>query len=769
MIARMAVRLARSSGPEHRWRRVAVPLSAAVFVLLLLAGTSVVAMVQREAERVEQRTALIAAKPSDTDLNIAWGDDVWRAQQFLVVWVQPAGEGDTVLPPGMSKLPEPGQAAVSPALDSLAARYPSLAERYPDRRVLGMEGVQSGDELLAYVRMPEGRKLSGKLSGELSGVNPALRIGVFGPSSRAGVPFGLEPLTLTATVDEAVGGVLGFIVMPGLIVLVVGLAAASVSRDRRFEVMRWIGAPAGILTALSALETLLLAAPGIVGAALLWGLAAPRLERVPLVGHQAVRGDLALPWWLSLAILGIAVLSIGFVAILVSAVATSRRSSGAGGGPRPTRMQPAVSPLRVAPLGFALGLLAIGWPARGPAGGMLNLAGTVAAVIGVALVFPNVLKAIGACVARRGPLYAQIAGRSLEWDSLRAARPFLGIGAIMVVSLTSAGYTALARYYEAAEPMPSRGTQAVSVEWLDPRSEDPAKLANALDSGLTVPYDVGGHEEHGNSHGHGNSLVVGATCQQLAPYFAGQRCSPDAPYGLPSGLEQEVASKLAFAGERPGAEVRLVAANEVASTGGALVLDEGRPLGTLETRVREAAMRQLPAPYVTSPLASTSEVSPIVDWLVGGIAFAVVVLTIGCLVSLVDRLVSTRHHRRRLSGFGLSRRQLMALEAWQFAVPYSAVVVLGSFVGLLVCAFTIGISPTTPVPWSGIGLIIVAAVFVGAFGTCCAAFFGTLNGRNTPKQKGVAGEPQSDGTRRSEAAEAADTVDAERRERSVQT
>lgn len=263
MIARIATGLVRNPAPEHRWRRVAVPVSAAVFMLLVLAATSIVLMAQRETGRVERRTALLATEPSPTDLNLAARDDVWRSEQYLVVWIEPAANAKPVLPPGMERLPEPGEAVLSPALDRLASRHPGLAGRYPDYLVLGSEGVRSGDELFAYVRVPEGRTLPGDLAGDLSGETRAVRVRAFGSPTVTDPVFPLEPPLPVASVGEVVEGVLGLLVVPGLIVLTVGAATASGVRDSRFEMLRWIGAPERTLIALGVLETLILAVPGL--------------------------------------------------------------------------------------------------------------------------------------------------------------------------------------------------------------------------------------------------------------------------------------------------------------------------------------------------------------------------------------------------------------------------------------------------------------------------------------------------------------------------
>lgn len=704
MIARIAAGLAWNSAPEHRWRRVAVPVSAAVFMLLALAGSSVVLMVQRGAERVEQRAALLMKEPSPTDLLLTTGDDVWRGEQYPVVWIEPAGSAKPVLPPGVKRLPEPGQAVVSPGLDQLASDNPELAARYPDRLVLGTEGIRSGDELFAYVRVQEGRTLAG--------YKWAVRSRAFGTPSGAGRSFKLDPLLEPVPVVAVVQGVLGFLVVPGLIVLAVGLAAASGLRDRRFEVLRSLGAPGRMLAALAVLETMILAVPGLLAATVLWGLISPRLERVPLVGGDPVRGDLGLPWWLLAAELGAGIATTGLVAILVTVVRPRRGPA----RPRPTSGRATLTPLRVAPLGVALVAFTLGWSVRGPLGAMLNLGGIVAMIAGVPLVFPSVLRSIGAALGRLESVPASIAGRGLEWDPLRTARPFLGVATLVVIALASSGYIALARDVEAS-PTPAGGPQAVTVDWLDPRPDDPTRLADALGTGLVVPTRMDASA---------NTLAVGATCHRIVPYFPGTACNPDSQFELSSATERRLGQALGTAFTK----IQLAPADNVKVGGSALVLDDASS-EDLEGRAREAAMRILPAPYVSGSTSNALRESPLVAWIVGGIIVAVIALSVGCLVSLVDRLLGTRKHRRHLLNLGVSPRRLAALEAWRFAVPYGAVIAVGFSAGLAISALIV--LPDVSMPWYGIGITLGISAVIGLVGTASVAFFGARSVRENPE------------------------------------
>lgn len=727
-----------SSAPEHRLRRAVVPVSAAVFVLLVLVGSSIVAMAQRETERVEQRVALLAPEPSPTDLNLALGDDRWDDALFPVYWIEPAGDEPPVLPPGVERLPEPGGAVVSPALDRLASRHPTLAERYPDRSVLEPEGVQSGDELFAYIRVPEGRSLTGNLASNLSEDARAVRVRAFGPPSGEDVPYWLSSFSLTPSATVMAKGVIGFLVVPGLAVLAAGLATASGARSRRPDAPQSGVAARRTLDWPSLRQTLILASSGLAGGTILWGTVSPHVERVPVVGHYVLRGDLALPWWLLSAVLFASFVATVFVAIAV-AVATVFLQRKA---PRwRIAFGPAsIVPLYAVPLGVTLLAFALGWPV--PLGAMVTLYGIMSAVIGVLIALPVAVRAVGADLSRLSSPSASLAGRELERDPVRTASPFLGGAALVIVALSASAY--LAQYgHDEAFYSSSAEAQAVSVEWLDPRPEDLNRLAHAVGGGLVAPVGEGGptpHEhavghEHAHASGHDhqdeNALVVGVTCRRLAPYFSGAGCDSRSPFELPVRTERRLAETLAAATHDHGSEVRLAPAEDVAHSGRALALDEA-PLRVLEGRVRDAAMQTLPAPSVYSMLNNVKRPIPAVAWMAAGTTVGLVATMIGYLLWLFGRLLGPKE-RRLLARADISPLQLAAFEAWMFAAPYTAVVAIAFCAGLVVCALTIAVFPFAPIPWRGIGLTLGTVVFAGLVGTAGAALFGTRSLRKNPE------------------------------------
>ncbi len=580
---------------------------------------------------------------------------------------------------------------VSPALDRLASQYPELAARYPDHLVLRPEGVRSGDELFAYVHAPRGHPLRES--------DRALRVSGFGApsgsSNNAG--FGMQSRDQSFAIAA---GLAGFLILPGLILLTVGVATASDVRDQRFLVLEWIGARRRTLLLLALLETACLALPGILAGALLWELISPHLSEVPIVGHRVIPGDLTLsPGLLSGVVLACAVAT-GLLSIAVSRVRQRRNV----GGPRPDPGKALVTPLRVAPIVMAAVsfLVAQALPVR--FGGMVAIVGILLTIWGLPLLLPGILWAIGRALAGLDRALAFLAGRILEWDPIRVSRPLAGVAALAVIGLTGVGYLVLLHNTGPSAPT-GPSPSVVVVQWEVPRAGDAVRLRAALERGEVLPVRV--DEER-------NEVLVGATCPEIRPYFAGTGCEPGAPYRLsPQTVRRLVSSVPVIAYE--GASVRLVPRSTLSTSGAALVLDRS-PLATLDSRVRDVVMRLLPAPSVYSRLMFTPRTPPLVPWIVGGMYVALFVLALGCLVSLVDRLLSSRRRDRRLLSLGVTPRRLTLLEMCLFSIPYAVAALVAFLAGLGVCWLIVR-SIGAVMPWDEVGLAAVLAVFAGLLGS----------------------------------------------------
>jgi hypothetical protein len=331
----------------------------------------------------------------------------------------------------------------------------------------------------------------------------------------------------------------------------------------------------------------------------------------------------------------------------------------------------------------------------------------VAVIAGVPLVLPGVLSEAGAALGRIGPVTALVAGRGMEWDPVRTARPFAGGTAILVIALAGSGYLAFLRR---AEPSSSSGTapHAAIVQWLAPQPGDHARLADALGAGLVAPM----------REARDGTLVIGTTCPDLVRYFPGTSCRRAAPFALPTAMERSLVASLGLYGTK----IRLAAPSADAASGTALVLDSA-PTELLQERVQIAATRLLPAPTVVSRLTWVLKESPLVAWISGGVLAALIALAVGSLVSMIDRLLATRVHRRHLLALGLGEHRLIAIETWLFAAPYGASIVIGFLAGLALCAMIVD-RAGADMPWSAVQLVLGIAVAGGLMGTAGVALIG---------------------------------------------
>jgi hypothetical protein len=463
-----------------------------------------------------------------------------------------------------------------------------------------------------------------------------------------------------------------------------------------------------------------------VGAAVLWAIVTPQVEELPLLDYRVVGGDLVVPPWL-LAAEFLAAMALSAGGSVAAATVRRRRPT-----PRPTDEGSALSRLALLPPAGAVVAFVLAALVGGDAAPRLNALGITLAVAGIPLMLPALLRAVGELVGRSRAVALSLAGSAMTWDPRRLARPFMGLGALVVVALVAAGYTAL-MLHSSAEGRPSGDAQAVSVEWGEPRPGDLARLDAELDTGLVVPFQRASGHHHGttsgnatgdggHAHGAGEAakLALGASCPSLAAYVHALRCDPADPYALPGVAEVRLATALDVAASASAPSIRLVPRSRLERSGAAFTLDDSS-LRALDERTRAAAMTALPAPRVESAIDREPVPSPLVGWIGAGGTVAAIALSIACLLSLVDRLLADRQQHRHLLNLGISPSQMTGLAGALFAVPYAVMSAFGLATGLVICFMLL--DPGVPVPWSAIAATVGATLAVGALGTGLVAAY----------------------------------------------
>lgn len=663
-------------------------------------------MEHRESQREVQRTAVEAEEPSSSDLFLVYGFDVWRNEEYTVAWIDPAGNSKTVLPPGMTRLPRPGEAFVSPALDRLASQEPDLAARYPNRSVLGVEGVRSGGELFAYVRIREDRSFTG--------VELAERASRFGPlPSSEGRYSNAEPFTfsnLGTIAPRTFVSLTAYLIIPGLVVLIAGIVTLLGFRNESSRVSHLNVASNREPIVLRVLGTSLLALPSLVLATVIWGLASPRLNRVPLVGHGVVRGDLQIPWWILLTELAVATTLTGFFALVAIKVSQIQRSLVSTRILR--RFYGAANSLYQTQFGVALLALLLGYSVLGP---NLMLVFATGLTMSVPLLLTSIFRMVDSRIDRLGSESAWSAGRIVEYSSSRAMRPFLGIATLVCLAITCAGYVALAQHIDEPLPTSAGEAQVVFVNWVSPSQDDARRLAEALDQELVVAFREASQAD--GTH----TLLVGGNCRQFAAYFPNITCEAGAPFKLTNKARRELANMLVPATESFDTEIRLAPIEKVGASDNLVVIDDV-PLKILESRVRTEAMQVLSAPSFYSLLTNVMYPTPTLAWMVGGSTIIIVALAITCFMSLVNRF-SNVYERDILDVNNLHKRSTW-ISVCQFIVLFSIAAVVGCIAGFASCALLVSNSGLA-MPWQSISIVLLVTVVKGIAGTLSVAALGT--------------------------------------------
>ena len=349
MTFRLGLRLAVAGGRESLLRLGVTAFGVAVGVVLLLLCLTGQSAEQGRAERsgwqsADSETPATAPDPA-LFLTVT---DYHEGTAMIRGYVAALGPRPPV-PPGLERLPGPGEVAVSPAMRRLLESTPDdqLDDRYPGRvtATIGDEGLAHPDQLVALIgRTPD--QLGEVTSGSL------YRVRGFG-SLPSGYAFyqGIRVLLLLGAV---------LLLVPVIIFIVMATRVAAAHREQRLAAIRLVGATRLQAAVVAAVETGLGA---VAGTALGWaGYEAGRRIVAATVTFQGARFFLddvvVAPWLLALVLAGVPLL-----ATLTTIVALSRVQTGPLATSRHGR-RPPPSARRALPLAAGIGGLLAAAPLR---------------------------------------------------------------------------------------------------------------------------------------------------------------------------------------------------------------------------------------------------------------------------------------------------------------------------------------------------------------------------------------------------------------------
>ncbi len=326
----LGLRLAVAGGREALLRLAFTAVAVGVGITLLLLALTGQAAVQGRADRIGwQDAAYVAsgagerpqppAESADSALFLAVSD-YYDGAPMTRAYAAALG-ADPPVPPGLVRLPGPGEVAASPAMRRLLESTPDdqLRDRFPGRvtMTIGDPGLAHSNELVAIV---------GRTPGQLRGVGSVQEVRGFDTIPNGFAYFYFLRLMLL------IGTVLLLVPVVILIVMVTRVAAAR--REQRLAAIRLVGATRLQTAVLAAAEAGIAA---VAGSALAWAAyeAGRRLlaATVTFQGGRFFREDVTVARWILVLVLvgAPAIVTLTTIASLrrvqVSPLGISRRGS----------------------------------------------------------------------------------------------------------------------------------------------------------------------------------------------------------------------------------------------------------------------------------------------------------------------------------------------------------------------------------------------------------------------------------------------------------
>jgi hypothetical protein len=528
---RLGLRLTLQSGREPLLRVLVTTAAVALGVGLLLAALAGVNGLHAQTDRgAWLDTSAQASRPTSTPDRLWWlsSTDQFGNQAIDRIDVATTGPNAPV-PPGLPRLPGPGDYFASPALTTLLRSEPAneLRDRFPGRQIgtIGAAALPSPNSLIIVI---------GYATRQLSQAPGAVQVGAI--QRRPANCYACQSAIGSGPILQFIlaGGAVALL-LPVLILIATASRLSGARREERFAAMRLVGATPRQISVVSAVEAVVAAVAGVaVGFALFFAFR-PLLYHVPFTGAPLAEGDLSLHRIdIMLTVIGVPVAAVvsarlALRRVQISPLGVKRRASS-----RPPRI------VRIIPLLAGIAVLAYFDAAGKPTaiGGQLLelLAGFVLLVVGLVLAGPWFTTAGARLMANRASRPSTlIAGRRLL-DNPKAAFRFIS-GLVIALFVATAVVGALSSIATASS---SGGGSAGNDTLADPfcsfsttncpaSAQVPSIPGHVLTELRTTPgvRSVTLVHQSPSQAQPGNSFGVVA-CDQLARTPAIGKCAPGA-------------------------------------------------------------------------------------------------------------------------------------------------------------------------------------------------------------------------------------------------
>ena len=454
---RLGLRLALSGGRGAVIGLTLTAFAVAVGTAILLFALSFQPALEDRAERAAWRTNFVPSQTGTSDgASLLIRSDVDNYAGEPLVRVLVAGLTDTPpTPPGVDRIPEVGEAVVSPALAALMKRVP--ADQLGDRvgtvvGTIGDAGLRSPDELVAVIGIEPAML-------ETLGAAPII---AFDPTPKA-------PELPVMAVLLIVVAVIGALV-PVAVFVSTATRLSAARREQRLAALRLVGATASQVTRLAAVEAFFVTVVGVVAGIGVFFLMRPLVAKIPLDNADWFPGSIAPPFapamgmLLLIPVVGVAASVVALRRVVVTPLGVQRRQT--PGMPSPRRAVPLVVSLLVLPASIFL--------LRTSQDLALILVGTAFAgvIIGIALVGPWLTYLVGRVLhALPGGASMLLASRRLTDDPRASFGAIAGV--IMAVFVASTFFSFVA--YAEDQNVDRGGAIAADQVYVEmPMNEGPA-------------------------------------------------------------------------------------------------------------------------------------------------------------------------------------------------------------------------------------------------------------------------------------------------------
>jgi cell division protein FtsX len=342
----LGVRMAVTGSRTSPLRMLLMATGLAVGVALLLGAISVGPAIHARRDREVARSGQTASTTQPLrDVTYQWlADPQFEGIQIPAVALR--GVGDAPVPPGIPRLPQPGEVYVSPALAALLAGPDGslLAPRFPGTVIgtIADEGLLYPDELYGYVGAPTTLRTEGS----------AIPLVSFDVVDRESKDLSLGSLIVLCVF------VLGLLLPIGLFILTTTRLSAA-TREARLAAVRLAGATQAQVRMLAAAESAFAAIVGCILAWPLFLLGRTVVARLSIFGYRWFPGDFTPPpvgilaLLIGLPVFAVLVTMLGMRRLIVSPLGIVRRERRA----RRVVLWPTL---------LAAGFLLLGWSARYP-------------------------------------------------------------------------------------------------------------------------------------------------------------------------------------------------------------------------------------------------------------------------------------------------------------------------------------------------------------------------------------------------------------------